>query len=140
MAEVTHLIGGRAVPGVGPAMEKRNPATGDVIGTFRAADPDQVREAVEAARAAFRAGEWARAPYSQRQEALRRAGAAIRRSAGDLADVQVDETGLLRSSALRQIEGAAAWFDYYSDYLATEGGEVFGKLPTATTLVVREPV
>ena len=140
MGDVTHLIGGRDVPGVGPEMEKRNPATGVVAGTFRAADPVQVREAVDAARAAFRGGEWARAPFAQRQETLRRAGAAIRHSAGDLADVQVSETGLLRTSALRQIEGAAAWFDYYADYLATEGGEVFGKLAAATTIVLREPV
>ena len=48
----------------------RNPATGDILGSFDCAGPDEVRAAVTSARAAQ--GAWAATPIQRRIEILRR--------------------------------------------------------------------
>ncbi|MEM8664223.1 MAG: aldehyde dehydrogenase family protein, partial [Pseudomonadota bacterium] len=138
-AEIAHWIDGRNVAGGGPAHRSTNPFTGDTVATFRAADAQDVAAAVAAARNAF-AGPWPRASVPARQKTLRAIAATIRGAADALADLQVAETGLLRTGALRQIEAGAAWFDHYADTIATEAGAAYRQLPGATTLVTRTPI
>lgn len=136
---VPHLIGGRLCPGAGPALPVTNPSTGETIATLKAASADQVDEAVTAARAAFEAGAWSRAPHAARAAVLRSAAAAIRAGADRLAALQMQEAGTLPGGVRGHLAAAAGWFDYYADYLTGEGGQMHRQLGDALALVERVP-
>lgn len=140
MMEITHLIDGQPVAGTGPELDDINPANGRVIARMAEASQAQVGAAVAAAARCFEAGDWTATPVPERQAVLRRAAAAIRDDVETLVDLQVSEGGMIVDSVRRQIYGAAAWFDYFADYLSREAGEVYRQLGRATTLVTREPV
>ena len=140
MTEVTHFIGGRDVAGAGERIEVHNPADGSVIGGFNEATATEVDDAVRAARASFEDGAWAEMPVPERKAILRKAAAAIRGDADALADCQVAEVGMTRASVFGQIMGAAAWFDYFADFLTSEKGETYRQFGTSITLVDREPI
>ncbi|MEM7693548.1 MAG: aldehyde dehydrogenase family protein [Pseudomonadota bacterium] len=135
-----NVIGGKPLAGGGPGRVRHNPMTGDGVASWREADAADVAAAVSAARTAFEAGDWSGAPVATRQAALRAMAAAIRTAAGDLAALQTAETGITIKTATRHVAGGAAWFDYFADALATDGGAVHSQLPGATTLIVREPL
>ena len=75
MAQVMTLrgafIGGEWRPGDGEAIEVRSPASGEILGTVRAATPEQVDAAVASAAAAF--DSWRRTSVLERVEICRRA-------------------------------------------------------------------
>ncbi|MCC5983016.1 MAG: aldehyde dehydrogenase family protein [Rhodobacteraceae bacterium] len=139
-AEVPHRIAGQDVPGQGKTLGIVNPATGAPLATMAEATPAQVQAAVTAAADAFADGRWRDQPFRARQAVLRRIAATLRDEAGVLADLQIAETGLPRSSARRHIAGAADWFDYYADYLSLETGAFWRQLGGASTLLDRVPI
>ncbi len=140
MTEITHLIDGRPVKGDGPRLDDIDPATGLAIAGFTEATENQVADAVAAAARSFASGAWADAPLRERQAVLRAAAGAIRDDAATLVDLQVSEGGMTPDGVRGQIMGAAAWFDYFADFLSREGGETFRQLESATTLINREPI
>ena len=140
MTCVNQWIDGSEVAGVGASLEVVNPATGDAFGILNEASPAQVEEAVAAARRSFDGGAWSCSPLAERRAFLRQAAQAVRKNAENLSEMQVCEAGIPWASALAQVHGAAAWFDYFADYLSQERGELYRQLGTATTLVEREPI
>ncbi|HEX6105306.1 MAG TPA: aldehyde dehydrogenase family protein, partial [Gemmatimonadales bacterium] len=77
-------IGGEAVETGGEPLEDRSPIDTSIrLGRFATAGPAEVDRAVEAARAAQR--DWARRPWRERVEPLRRAAALIRERKYELA-------------------------------------------------------
>lgn len=137
---VTQFIDGHSVTGDGAVMDNLNPTTGAVIEQWLAASPEQVLDAVGAARASFDGGAWSGSAIKDRQATLRRCAQAIRDDLEPLADLQVTEGGMPIKSARGQIMAGANWFDYYADFLTTEAGESYRQLGNATTLVTREPM
>lgn len=140
MNEVSHFIDGRAVKGDGPALDDIDPASGRVLARLPEATKAQVGEAVAAASRSFQSGAWAELPLTERQAVLRKVAQAIRDDAETLLDLQVSEGGMTPGNVRGQIMGAAAWFDYFADYLAREAGEMYRQLNNVTTLVHREPI
>ena len=140
MTDITHLIDGQPVKGEGSVLDDIDPATGQVIGRLPEATEAQVAEAVSAASRSFASGAWAEAPVRQRQGVLRDVARAIRNDADTLVDLQVAEGGMTPDGVRGQVMGAAAWFDYFADFLSREAGENYQQLETATTLVNREPI
>ena len=140
VTDITHFIDGQPVKGEGPVLDDIDPATGQVIGRLPEATEAQVAEAVSAASRSFASGAWAEAPVRQRQSVLRDAARAIRDDADTLVDLQVAEGGMTPDGVRGQVMGAAAWFDYFADFLSREAGETYQQLETATTLVNREPI
>ncbi len=78
------FIGGKRRPGTsGRPFSVTNPATGEVLATDVLAGPDDVNEAVAAARAAFAA--WSRTTPAERSDALLRWANVLESRAGELA-------------------------------------------------------
>lgn len=140
VTRVVHRIGGRDVQGAAGELEAIDPASEQCAAVFAQADSDQVAHAVAAARTAFESSGWAEDEGAGRRRALRRAAGDIRAQAEDLARLQVRETGVPLSAAIRQASAAADWFDYYADFITTETGQSYRQTASATVLVGREPV
>ena len=140
MTTVTQWINGKDVPGDGGALDIINPATGEAIGRLTEAGPEQVADAVAAARRSFDDGAWAHAPMPERRAVMRRVAEAIRDNVDELRDLQVAECGMVRRDVGRQMTIAADWFDYFADFLGQERGETYRQFGTATALVDREPI
>jgi len=138
--EITHFIDGQAVRGEGPVLDDIDPSNGRVLAHLPEATEAQTGEAVAAASRSFQSGQWADAPRAERQAVLRKIANAIREEAEVLLDLQVSEGGMIPGNVRGQIMGAAAWFDYFADYLTREAGETFRQLNNVTTLVNREPI
>ncbi len=80
------------------AVENRDPATGDLIGSYGLDDAEGVRRAIERSRAA-QSG-WAALPYRQRSLSMGRVGAAIAARADELAGIISANSGKTRVDAL----------------------------------------
>ena len=140
MTEVTHLIDGKDVPGTGEAITVLDPADETRLGVLGEATPEQVEHAVAAARTSFRRGDWTGSSFAERRSVLRRAAQSIRDHSDSLCELQVAEGGIPVSQVRGHVAAAAAWFDYYADFLTRVGGDAYRHLADATTLVEREPV
>ncbi len=140
MTRVQNWIGGKNVIGQGVSLPVINPTVAKEIGTLQEADANQVGDAVNAAQRSFDSGIWADMPYCDRQAVMRKVAAAIRAKADALTDQQVAENGMIRAGVLGQVMGAAGWFDYFADFLSSDGGEVYRQLGSAVTLVERVPI
>lgn len=97
----THFIQGQWLAGAGEALQKQNPANGDIIWQGQAADADQVGRAVEAARGAFKA--WARTSLDERIAIIRRFGELLNSNKAALAEVIAQETGKPMWEALTEV-------------------------------------
>ena len=87
-----NFIGGRWVPArSGRTFFNTNPATGEMLGEFPASGPEDVADAVEAARIAYRS--WRLVPAPKRAEILYRAGEIIRDRKEELARAMTREMG-----------------------------------------------
>jgi len=84
-------IDGKWQPGNGERFQSHNPATGDKVWEGRAADPDDVSEAMAAARLAFPA--WSRRPVEERVAIARLYGKALEKRSDDLARTISREMG-----------------------------------------------
>ncbi|MEM7300234.1 MAG: aldehyde dehydrogenase family protein [Pseudomonadota bacterium] len=140
MTDVLHLIDGKWVAGEGDDLPIIGPIDGNVIGQMACASRAQVNKAVAAARIRFDNGIWRNTPIGERRAVLRAIAGDIRAARDDLARRQMLESGILLSTAQMQVDGAAAWFDYFADFLSTVSGKTFDHLPQATTLVTQEPI
>lgn len=137
---VLHRIGSQDMEGAAGDLEVINPATEALVGVIAQADRDQVQAAVAAARVAFETSGWAEDPGPARRQALRKIAADIRAQANEMAVLQVNETGIPIGTAVRQVHGAADWFDYYADFISTEAGQSYRQTAHSTVLVGREPI
>lgn len=91
MSEYTHLIDGQWSRGRGEIFSSRNPATGEVIWQGRAADQQDVDDAVAAARAAY--DDWSCRPLADRIAVLRDYGEQLAAAKECLALVIARESG-----------------------------------------------
>ncbi|HEX2687220.1 MAG TPA: aldehyde dehydrogenase family protein [Kofleriaceae bacterium] len=118
-------INGQAVEGSagGPPIVDTSPIdTQLVLGTFAAAGPAEIDQAVRAARAAQKA--WARLPWRERLAILRKAAAIIRERKFDLAATMSLEVGKSRLEAMGDAEESADLIDYYAQQVEDANGFV----------------
>jgi len=94
--------------------------TSVVLGTFAAAGPAQVDQAVKAARVAQVT--WARRPWQERIAILRKAAALIRERKFDLAATMSIEVGKSRLEAMGDAEESADLIDYYVNQVEEANG------------------
>lgn len=90
MKTYENTVGGRRMASL-RTFESFNPATGEVLGLVPHSTPEQVREAVAAARAAL--GPWAARPDAQRKALTLQVADVIRTHADDLAQWVTQEQG-----------------------------------------------
>ncbi len=135
------IDGAWAEPRSGTWFDTRDPATGQVIDEIPVAGPDDVEQAVGAARRAFDHGPWGpdSAPRD-RAAVLFRAAEIIRRRRRELAEIEVRDNGKPLEDALWDIDEAAFMFEYYAGWATKTMGSIPPIGPEALSLVIKEPV
>ena len=124
----------------GGALEDRNPANREeLIGIFPASTQDDVNDAVDAAKAAFR--KWRLVPAPKRAEILYRAAEILVKRKEDLARDMTREMGKMLSESRGDVQEAIDM----TYYMAGEGRRLSGQtvpseLPNKFAMSVREPL
>jgi 1-pyrroline-5-carboxylate dehydrogenase len=105
----------------GQAYEERSPIDRDlIIGRFACASPEDVSDAVTAARAAAPA--WAATPWRERVAILERAADQISEHRSELAALMAMEVGKNRLEALGDVEESADLIRYYCHQMQVHDG------------------
>lgn len=133
-------IGGRWVDSEsGAAVEVRNPATGERLGTVPQMGAARTREAIEAAQAAF-AG-WAARTAKERAAILKRWHGLMLEHQEDLARLMTAEQGKPLAEARGEIGYAASFIEWFAEEGKRLYGEVIpGHQADKRLLVLRQPV
>jgi phenylacetaldehyde dehydrogenase len=135
------LIGGEEVPAhSGARFEVIDPASGETIATAPQAGPEDVDDAVAAARAAF--PHWRDLPPATRAELLWRLGSRIAELADEFAQIEALDNGKPTAEAhLVDVPLCSSLFKYYAGWTTKIEGQTgtpsFGNFHTYTR---REPV
>ena len=133
------FVGGAWVEPPGAArFSTRNPATGESLGLFVAARPEDVEAAIAAAARAFPA--WRDTPAPKRGEILLHVAAEMARRKGEIGRIVTREMGKVISEGLGDVQEAIDFLEY----MAGEGRRLAGEtvpseLRSKFCLTVRQP-
>ena len=140
-SDFQNYIGGKWVPAQsGETFESRNPANQDeVLGTFPRSGPEDVDQAVQAAKAAY--DEWMHTPAPVRGDYLMRAGLLLEERKEEHAELMTREMG----KTLKESRGDIQEGIDFLYYMAGEGRRMFGntmpsELPNKFSMTVRHPL
>ncbi|SMH56476.1 aldehyde dehydrogenase family protein [Mesorhizobium australicum] len=134
-----HYIGGTfREPAGGAYLRERNPRTRGFSYEIARGSSEDVRLAVEAARAAYPA--WRALRPIARGRVLSAMAAAIRSNLDDLAESESLETGKTAVQAKAEIEVAAQYFEFYASVINLPGGEVIDLGDKYHSYTRREPL
>jgi aldehyde dehydrogenase (NAD+) len=115
-----YIAGEWVAAGTGRTFENRNPATGELIGTWPLSSRDDVNRAVESAWRGFH--EWSRTPAPKRGDVLRAVGDLLTKRKEEIARVMTAEMGKVLTETRGDVqEGIDTAY-----YAATEGRRLFG--------------
>ena len=138
MITLDHWIDGRAVPPEsGGYRTGRNPATGREVTRVAQGTATDVNSAVAAAAAA--ASAWRYYPPFERGRLLGAVATAIRMQHAELTKLEILETGKPKVTAEAEIDGAAAYFEFYAGLVNLPTGEVLGIGSGLHSYTQREP-
>lgn len=138
-AESRLFIGGEFTDASdGATFETINPAYGNVIADVSHASPQDVADAVRAAREAQR--RWEREPLSVRAKVLRRTAELIVAHSEELAGLESADGGKPISDCRAQVLGTAEWFDFFADVSAHLRSHVIPSFPDHLNYTLRQPV
>lgn len=118
-------------------VENLDPATSGVLATVASATPQEMDDAVAAARAAAPA--WAATAPQERGRLLRRLGDLVRRDADVLARLETRDTGKPLAQGRADITAAARYFDYYGSIIEGFLGDSIPLGPGSLAVVEHEP-
>ncbi len=153
IADPSCFIAGKPVEGSGGRLSKLNPTTGRMLGEFRAAGPEQVDQAVAAARATYLSGDWANASPERRSETLWKLVELVEQHSEELVEIVVADVGTpVKFAVPMQLEGALANFRWFAE-AAKRGPDGWYErgmtadlpapgdpMPASTGMLVREPI
>jgi 1-pyrroline-5-carboxylate dehydrogenase len=115
------IIGGKEVESSEAPIKNVSPIDREVlIGSFAAATPEHVDQAVQSARAGFE--EWRNVPWPKRIEILRKAAQEIRKRKFEFAALMALEVGKSRMESMGDAEESADLIDYYCQQMADANG------------------
>jgi betaine-aldehyde dehydrogenase len=118
-----------------------NPYDASVVRTVDHAGPDDVEQAVVAARAAFDSGPWRTTQAPERGALLRRVAELLVRDKEEIAHIETLDTGKTLAESRIDIDDVTAVFHYYADLADKDGGRLVDTgRPTVLSRVVHEPV
>jgi acyl-CoA reductase-like NAD-dependent aldehyde dehydrogenase len=115
----------------------RDPRTGDVVGRFPSARPEDVALAVEASRTAQPA--WSATPPAERGKLLRAAAAALDEAAAELAEINARETGRPAEEALAGVAAGVSTLEQYAELGPVHRGHSLRGNVLAADYTVAEP-
>jgi acyl-CoA reductase-like NAD-dependent aldehyde dehydrogenase len=119
------------------ALDVRDPATGEVVGTIPAGSPEAADRAVRAARAAQPA--WGRRPAAERGALLKAAAGRLREHARELAEIQTREGGKPIGDSLGGVEAGIGAIEQYAELGPLHRGRSLAGGWDAADLMVHEP-
>jgi aldehyde dehydrogenase (NAD+) len=138
IATFDHWINGQSTPPRGGGrFTTTSPADGTEAATIAMGTADDVDIAVGAAASA--ASAWRRQKPIERGRLLMALAAAVTSSASELAILESAETGKPDWQALAEIDGAAAYFEFYGGLVNTLQGHSIDLGPTHHSFTRREP-
>lgn len=110
----------------GETFEVRNPANVDeVVGVVPKGDPDNVRDAIQAATAALASSWWAKIYEPRwRGKVLQRFAALVEEHKDRLARLLTREQGKICRESVGELDNLISTFDYYAGYASKIAGEV----------------
>ena len=134
------LINGKTVAGEGRAESVLNPSTGEVLCEVREASSDQLREAVEAASAAFPL--WAALTVKDRSAYLLKIADAIEAHGDEFAMLESLNCGKPLSAARNdEIPAIADVYRFFAGAIRNMSGSLAGEyLPGHTSMIRRDPL
>lgn len=138
--EHQNFINGEFVPSLSEdRIHVENPANGERLSSIPDSGADDVDRAVEAARLAQQ--DWGRKPAIERAHYLRQIATAVRGHKAHLARVLSSEQGKILSAAQAEVDFAADYLDYMSEWARRIEGEVItSDRPNETILLQRRPI
>lgn len=137
-ATFDHWIDGRPTPTLsGGTLTTRSPADGAQIATIAMGTPADIDTAVAAAVSA--ASAWRRQKPIERGRLLMALAGAIRASAAELAALEAAETGKPGWQAPVEIDGSAAYFEFYGGLVNALQGHTIDLGPAYHSFTRREP-
>ena len=113
-------INGKLVDGEGPVLRVENPATGEVVGEFRAASERQALEALESAQRAFKT--WSKTSLDERVAWVLKLRDALLNSKDELLELLMLESGKTYSQADGDFQQGIRRLSF----MAEEGRRVYG--------------
>ncbi len=117
------LVGGRPVAGAMPSIDKRYPATGEVIARIEPADQTILDQAVEVAAAAQR--EWGARSGSDRAAILQKAADGLRAHNDALSRLEVRDVGKsFAEAASADVPSGADAMAFFASMAMTEAGDM----------------
>jgi phenylacetaldehyde dehydrogenase len=138
------LIDGKRVKSEsGKSIDVTDPNTGNVIGTVPDADAVDIDRAVNAASRTFESGIWRTLHPSERARILWRASDLIEKNAGELAELESLNNGMLLPLAQGSVAGAIDYLRYYAGW-ATKIHGITSEISTPQAAfhayTLREPI
>lgn len=134
------LIGSKITPGAGAPESLIDPRTGGRIAEVPSATPEQVSEAIAAARAAFPA--WSKTTPGERSTLLLKLADAIEAKGEDLAALEARNCGKPKHLVLRdEIPASADCFRFFAGAIRCQTAPVGGEYtPGYTSMIRRDPI
>ena len=139
---IYHFIDNQFVPSLeGETFPTLNPADNQVITPVASGSALDADRAVGAARRAFDSGPWPRLTAADRAKALRVIGDLIEKYADEIAEIEIQDTGVPVSQIKKgAIPRAAQNFFFFADMATKIGGESYPKDGQFLNYTIRRPV
>ncbi|HWP82845.1 MAG TPA: 5-carboxymethyl-2-hydroxymuconate semialdehyde dehydrogenase [Bacteroidota bacterium] len=139
---IKHFIHNQFVSAAdGKTFETLNPATNEPITQVASGSAEDIDRAVTAARKAFDEGPWPRMMAEERARYLRKIAELIEKHADEIAEVEIDDTGIPISQIKKgAIPRAAENFSFFADMATKITGEVFPVDGKFMNYTVRRPI
>lgn len=136
------FVDGRWTPArSGATTPTTSPLDGRVLAHIASAGPEDVDDAVAAARRAFDRGDWSRSAPAERKRVLLRLADLVEEHARELALLDTVDAGkLISETTTVDVPGTAATFRWYGEAVDKVYGEVAPTGPGDLALVTREPL
>jgi len=110
----------------GGQFEILTPLTNEPIGKVADGQPDDIAAAVAAARKAFDSGVWSKMPVADRIKKIRLIGDLITKHADEIAELEIEDTGIPRRQITKgAIPRAAQNFYFYAEQLKSLSGKAY---------------
>ncbi len=134
------IAGERREARSGGVLESVDPSSGRTLAVVAQAQPEDVDDAVAAARAAFAGGPWPALKPAERGRLLWRIAELIRRDADDLATTESRDNGKPLRQARADVEVAARYFEFYAGVADKLMGRTIPLGAGYLDYTVREPI
>ena len=131
------IIGGKARP-TADRVEVLDPATGEPMAAIASATPDDVDDAIAAARGAQKA--WSRLLPRDRAQVLYGTARLIREHSAELAKIESLDTGKALKQAKSDVEVAAQYFEFYAGLADKFYGTTMPMGGDSFSMTFREPM